>query len=1100
MKEFNLGYQSFINSTLDAVIIIDNEGKVIEWNSNAQTIFLWTKEEALKNYIYNLIIPERFIEAHKDGMQTFFETGEGPILNKRIEIVGLDKKKREFPIELAISPLNVNGNMFFSAFIRDISARNKIRNTLNEERNLFSQIIESITEPIFYKSTSHEYLNCNQAFADLHSKIIQEIIGKTDDELYGKKEAIKFKESDLFVINQKKPAIMEEWFSYKDGRTKYFNTIKLPSVNEKGEVLGIVGICKDLTEIKKVESKHRHLNIEMQKVIKSLKENEKYLEGINRFASTILKQNTIDEIIWEVTDNLIKELGVVDCVIYLLDDQKKNLIQRAAYGPKQLSEQEIKNPIVIPLGKGIVGSVAKTGKSELITDTSLDSRYIIDDEVRLSEITVPIIADGSVIGVIDSEHPKKNYFSQAHLDKLQTVANLVSSRMKGAINQEKLLIAQKSINKLSTAVEQSTLPILITDNNGIIEFVNTAFEKLTAYSSQESIGRKTSFLKSGEQSDSYYNQLWETILKGDKWTGELVNINKYGQKYWVLASISPIMDEEGIVSNFVYFQTDITKMKRLENELISAKSKAEAADKSKSQFLANMSHEIRTPLNGVIGMIREFGRDKLSPKQQYNLESAMKASQHLLSLVNNIMDISKIEAGEFGLNPIHFNIHSLLNDVYSILSPQAETKSIGLNINIDKNIPEIFIGDESTIRQILINIAGNAIKFTAKGEVTIHCFCINKPSGIESESSFISYNDNCNPINNQNDSLRINFMIQDTGIGMDEAFLDTLFDKFQQEDLSINRKFGGTGLGLFITKQLVDLMNGSIKVKSVKGKGTEMHICLPLPVGDFLKVENNEIIVDNKQLIHARILLVEDNEMNRVVACNTLKQFNVEITEAENGVQAIEILKKESFDIILMDIQMPLMNGIEATRIIRNQLKIQTPIIALSADALKSEVEACLAIGMNEYITKPFEDQELFRVIAKHYRKPVDLRQNKQPEDNLQTEVSDLLYDLSKLKKMSMGNDAFINKMLTLFVDNYPVYIKEMKTHFEKGDLEKLKNLAHKIKPSINDLGIKSIQQDILDIEKFKLEEDSIVSLKSKTEHVIVVLKSVLEQIKKEIL
>ncbi len=983
---------------------------------------------------------------------------------------------------------------------------------------------------------------------------------------------------------------------------------KLSAMNEqlKEEVLvrknAEQKLIKSLDELRKAESKHRHLNLEMEKVIKNLKENERYLKGINRFAGTILKQNTIDEIIWEVTDNLIKELGVVDCIIYLLDDKKKNLIQRAAYGPKQLGEQEIKDPIVIPVGKGIVGTVAKTGISELITDTSLDNRYIIDDEDRQSEVTVPIIADGEVIGIIDSEHPEKNYFSQTHLEKLQTVANLVSSRMKDAINQEKLHVAQQSIHKLSIAVEQSTLSIIITDIDGIIEFVNPAFEKLSGYKAHEVIGKKTNFYKSGKHSDAYYKQLWDTILAGERWSGELINKSKQGRVFNILSAISPIIDDTGTITNFVAFQTDITERKKAEIELqtsqanlkavlentksliwsfdtnyclitsnsifqesvapiygeqlkpgtylldaekigeqicqfwrsmydralqdesfiaelpedekgnvfeisfnpihnsrgeiigvsaigsnithrkqeekklTEAKERAERAEQAQSNFLSTMSHEIRTPLNGIIGMLKQVNPGDLTGNQKSNVNNAQKASLHLLSIINNILDIAKLEAKELILDLRHFILADLLNDVHSILSSQAKLKNIDFKLELTDEASQVFIGDDARIRQILINLTGNAIKFTEKGEVVIRCFCNTNASGKQ----------------------EINFVICDTGVGMEEKYLANLFNKFQQEDSSVSRKFGGTGLGLYITKQLIDIMNGSVSVKSEKGKGTDMHVSLHLERGDILKIERKETFVDSSLLNDSRILLVEDNEMNRAVACNTLKLFNAEVTEAENGCEAVEILEKESYDIILMDIQMPGMDGIEATKIIRNKLKIQTPIIALSADAFKTKIEACMAIGMNDYITKPFEDQELFRVIAKNYKNPAVLRQNIQPEDKSPNQVSNLLYDLRKLKKMSRGNDAFVKKMLTLFVESFPAYIEEMRSNFEKGDTEQLKKIAHKITPSLNDLGIVSILQDMYDLEKSNIEDFTHDNLQKKVEHVTQVLTKVTEQIKNE--
>ncbi len=1073
MKELNFDYKAIIDATLDAVIIIDSQGKIIEWNTNAQEVFDWTKDEVLDRFLFEFIIPERFVEAHRNGIRKYFETGEGPVLNKRIEIVGINKNKKEFPVELTIKPLKVEGKTFFSAFIRDISPRVKMQNTINEERTLFSRMIESISDPIFYKTPSHEYLRCNQAFADIHGKKPDDIIGTSDYDLYNKKDAQEFIDSDLDVIHKKKVVINEEWFKYKNGNRKYLYTLKLPSYDDEGNVIGIVGICRDLTEIKKAESKLRHLNIEMQKVIKKLKENEKYLQGINRFAQEVLNQNTISEIIWTVTNNLINDLDLVDCVIYLFDEEKKNLVQRAAFGPKQQSSDKVKDPLVLPIGKGVVGTVAKTGKSEIITDTTTDSRYVLDDEVRLSEITVPIIADGEVIGIIDSEHPEKNYFTQAHLEKLQTVANLISVRLKSALNQEKLDTAQKSITKLSAAVEQSTLPIVITDSDGIIEFVNPAFERLSGYESSESIGRKTNLLKSGEQSDSFYDNLWETILQGKKWTGEIINRNKSGKKYWVLVSVSPILDINNEVTNFVYIQTDITQLKLLEKELLDAKSKAEEADKSKSQFIANMSHEIRTPLNGIIGMIREFSKETVSQAQEENIASAMKASQHLLSLINDILDITKIDAGEFSISKSHFNIETLLNDVSSILKPQAIDKGIGFKINLETSTPKVFSGDESRIRQILINIAGNSIKFTNDGMVTIDC-------DHEGEVTDGVY--------------KLVITITDTGIGMDDDFVDNIFQKFQQEDLSITRKYGGTGLGLFISKQLVEIMDGSISVESQKGKGTKVKITLPLSLGDENKVFTKEVSVEKVLLDSVNVLLVEDNELNRVVACNTLKAFNIIVTEAVNGKEAVNAVKENRFDLILMDIQMPEMNGFEATRVIREKLKVKTPIIALTANAIKTEIDKCLDLGMNGYITKPYEEDDLIQLISKHIKANLSSKEVNEVPIKKEVTISEL-YSLERLKQMSRGNDAFVKKMLTLFVDNFPEYIEQFGEYQSKGNIGNIKKLAHKIKPIINEIGIDPIKDDIIFLNSDEIEKVSPETLNEHIDKVRNVLSEVVQLI-----
>jgi len=865
-------------------------------------------------------------------------------------------------------------------------------------------------------------------------------------------------EQEIYKILGRKlnPKHLIKTFEINAGEQIYLATARL---SVKNKYINIH--FSNITKQKNVEGKLRYLDLENKKIIKSLKENEKYLEGINRFASKILKQNTIDEIIWEVTDNLIKEVGAVDCIIYLFDDKKKNLIQRAAYGPKQLANKAIKNPIVIPIGKGIVGSVAKSGKSELIIDTSLDDRYIVDCEIKLSEITVPIIADGDVIGVIDSEHPERNYYSKSHLKKFQTIANLTSSRLKNALNQEKLLVAQKSILKLSTAVELSSLSIVITGVNGIMEFVNPAFEKLSGYNAQEAIGKKINLLKSGGHSDSFYGQIWNTVLKGNKWTGEILNKRKNGDNFWALIDISPIIDNKGIITNFVTFQTDISKLKKLENDLLGAKTIAETADKSKSQFLANMSHEIRTPLNGIIGMIRELNKEQMSKKQMGYLDSAMNASKHLLSVVNNILEITKIETGELSLISEHFSLQELINDVVSILKPQIGNKNIILKADIDKNVSKAFIADESRIRQILINLTGNALKFTEKGEVIISC--IGKRKSTKKQE--------------------LNFIVRDTGIGMDEKYLTKIFKKFQQEDQSISRKFGGTGLGLFITKNLIELMGGDIEATSKKGYGSEFKVNLTLPIGDISKVEGKSSFDTNKSLENAKILLVEDNEMNRFVASNSLKSWDIKVVEAVNGIEAIELLKKECFDIILMDIQMPVMNGIDATKIIRNELKIQTPIIALSANAFKSEIDLCLANGMNNYITKPFEEHLLFKILVKHYH------------ESLISDKNIINYNLSKLDEMSRGNQDFVQKMLHLFVDTVPDSLNKMNEMLNNEDIEGVKKIIHRIKPSLINMRIGILTEDIVEIENFDQKEKPIHLLSKLVNNVTLVLNEVIQNI-----
>ncbi len=503
------------------------------------------------------------------------------------------------------------------------------------------------------------------------------------------------------------------------------------------------------------------------------------------------------------------------------------------------------------------------------------------------------------------------------------------------------------------------------------------------------------------------------------------------------------------------------------------KNHAEAANKAKSDFLANMSHEIRTPLNGIIGMIWILKKERLTTKQQSFVDSTQKASKHLLSLVNNILDISKIEEGKLKLEPNHFQLNDTLYEVYSIMKSQAIKKNIGFHINIDKSIPETFVGDESRIRQILINLAGNAIKFTETGSVSIDCCGILKSSDI----------------------YEINFTIQDTGIGMDESKVGIMFERFRQEDSTNPLSSQGTGLGLSITRQLVDLMAGKMEINSRKGKGTTIQVYIPLPVGEsaMVKQSDSETITKPKRTIKA--LMVEDYELNRMVARQGLQSLDIELTEVENGLKAVEILKKESFDIILMDIQMPVMDGIKATRIIRDKLKINTPIIALSACAILSVIDECLAIGMNDYMTKPFREPELLKIIGK-YVDHNDIKEKKHVQAKQLQTREDLLYDLSRLYQGSKGDDAYIKKMLDIFVNEFPRYIKQFNSYARNSEVDKIRNLAHKIKPSTNEMGITSIRQEILELVNYSSESDPPTMIDNHAKKIGKVLSKVVEQIR----
>jgi PAS domain S-box-containing protein len=602
--------------------------------------------------------------------------------------------------------------------------------------------------------------------------------------------------------------------------------------------------------------------------------------------------------------------------------------------------------------------------------------------------------------------------------------------------------------KYRNIIANMNLGLLEVDNNDCIQYCNQSFTDISGYSIEELKGHKAGDMFLSEENRKQIQLKNNLRQTGTSDSFEIVARNKRGEARWWLISGAPNTNDQGEIIGSIGIHLDITDQKRLETELEKALLAAREASEAKEAFLANMSHEIRTPLNGIIGMVRALSKEDLSVRQKSFVDSAAKASQHLLSIINNILDINKIEAGELQIEHNHFNLHEVLRDIAQILQIQAGDKQIALHVDITDGLAPALVGDATRIRQILINLVGNAIKFTEKGFVRIHCSGTN--------------------INRYHQQVVIT--VEDTGIGMDAGFVKRVFTKFQQEDKSTSRKYGGTGLGLVITKELIDLMNGNIEVQSKKGKGSTITIQIPFLIGDPAKIETVRQLIAPEALAHKSILLVEDNEMNRMVATNVLSPYGFQIVEAENGAVALEILATQRFDLILMDLQMPIMGGLEATRVIRNTLRLDTPIIALTANAFKSEIDLCLQAGMNDYVVKPFEEKTLISALHKSLSH-LQLEYSDKTGANTADIDASQLYDLSKLKEMSRGNAPFVVKMLQIFVTLTTKSIQDLQVAWEHKDIDKLRQIAHKIKPSIDDMGIQILKNDIRAIEHFSADQ-----------------------------
>lgn len=630
---------------------------------------------------------------------------------------------------------------------------------------------------------------------------------------------------------------------------------------------------------------------------------------------------------------------------------------------------------------------------------------------------------------------------------------------------------QSQLKILSRIAELTINAVIITDAKGYIEWVNDSFVRITGYTLEEVIGKKPGHVLQGEETDLETSKyMSKQISEGKDFVCEILNYHKNGEKYWIKVFGHPILDEDGKVSRFFALEEDITISKKTEQALRDAKEKADASAMAKNIFLTNMSHEIRTPLNAIMGMGQQLTKTNLNEKQLFYLDTMNSAAENLLVIINDILDLSRIEAGKLNLENIHFNPRTLINRCINVMSPKANEKGLYLTANIDDEIAANLIGDPYRLNQMLLNLLSNSLKFTEKGSVSLSLRLMSEKHGVQS----------------------LKFEVKDTGIGIEEKFKANLFNKFTQEDESIVRKFGGTGLGLNITKKLVELMGGSIHVESKKNTGSTFSLFIDFPVSEEKEQPVEKGPTLNPEILRGReVLVVEDNLMNRILARIVLQNFGANVSEAESGFKAISLCSRFRYDIIIMDIQMPGMDGYQTTQHIRNGLCRNVPIIALTANALKGEKEKCLAAGMDAYASKPFSENDLIVIVAKLLGiTGIDVDHKEEIK----------LYDLKFLEEVSRGDRTFIKTMIEAFIMVAEEVKSEIPDNFQQGNIPGVEAAAHKLKSNVDTLQVHSLKPLIRQIESEARNGNKNETLGSAIDDFSLIIENVLTQLKGELL
>jgi len=603
---------------------------------------------------------------------------------------------------------------------------------------------------------------------------------------------------------------------------------------------------------------------------------------------------------------------------------------------------------------------------ELLSMTPVDLKPEFT-QASFVELLEPLRSGAEKEIVITTAHQRKDgsrYQVQAHIQLMDENPPVFVAMVRDI---DERLELESEMRKLAQAVEQSPDSIVITNTHAEIEYVNKAYVDASGYSKEELLGGNPNILKSGKTPKETYAELWASLKRGQAWQGEFTNRRKDGSEYIEWAHIVPLSRPGGLITHYVEIKQDITEKKRLATELeahrhhleelveertaqlAEARKKAETANQAKSAFLANMSHEIRTPMSAIVGLTHLLQREQPTPQQAARLSKIDTSAAHLLAIINDILDLSKIEAGKLTLEHEDFHLDIIFDQVRSLFKDQLTASGLHMEVESD-DVPSWLRGDATRLRQALINYVGNAIKFTRHGRITLRVHKVQETKqGIE-----------------------LCFEVTDTGIGIDADTLKGLFEAFEQADVSTTREYGGTGLGLAVTKRLVHLMGGETGARSTPGEGSTFWFTAWLghthgmqTATDHKVLEDAEVQLHN-QYAGTRILLVEDNAINCEVAMSLLSGAGLVVDTAMDGLEAIECARNTVYALILMDVQMPRMDGMQATREIRTlDGYAAVPVLAMTANVFIDDREAYMAAGMDDFVAKPVEPDNLFSTILK---------------------------------------------------------------------------------------------------------------------------------------
>ena len=686
---------------------------------------------------------------------------------------------------------------------------------------------------------------------------------------------------------------------------------------------------------------------------------------------------------------------------------------------------------------------------------------MVDGRRSESVIRTPIVAGDRVLGVISVQSFTPGRYTRRDVELLEAVAALAATALKKIRVIEELRESEERFRSITEAADDA---IVSADADGNILTWNPAAERTFGYTAAEIRGRPLTTIMPERSQDSAVRAEDEGSASR---TIELDAVRKDGQTVPVELSISTW--EQDRVRQYGAIMRDVTERRRVDAALRERKEAAEAASRAKSEFLANMSHEIRTPMNGVLGMLELALETGLTAEQRDYLNVAHRSAESLLGVINDVLDFSKVEAGKLDLEAAPFQLADGLGDTVGVLAPRAQSKGLELALRIAPDVPDALVGDVGRLRQVVVNLVGNAIKFTERGEVVVRVDVAERADR----------------------EVELHFAVSDTGIGIPREKQAAIFEAFQQADTSTTRVYGGTGLGLTISSRLVELMGGRIWVVSREGQGSTFHFTARFGVrvagvraavastAPIAPAGPNETVVAARPL---RVLLAEDNAVNRKLAVALLARRGHAVVATANGREALAAWEgsargPDRFDVVLMDVQMPEMDGFAATAAIRAHEAAagggaRTPIVALTARAMKGDRERCLEAGMDGYVTKPIRVPLLFAAIDEAVGEPRAEAGGAAPAPSPAPRPSEGVFDAASLLAFVDGKTEVLRELATIFLEDAPKYLADVVVAVQRDDAVALQAAAHTLKGAAGTMTARRVADVAQELERIARTAD----------------------------